>query len=80
MIILIEEPGNSNVVQQILLYARTSPISVFGYGCIYTVVKKPNARGQPAGVRQKSTVEAPQRLNAENLTLAYLVGLFEGDG
>ena len=77
---LREEPDNSDVVQQILLYARTSPISVFGYGCVYTVVKKPKAWGQPAGVRQKSTVEAPQRLNAENLTLAYLVGLFEGDG
>ena len=80
LLLLLEEPDNSDVGQQILLYARTSPISVFGYACVYTVVKKPNARGQPAGVRQKSTVEAPQRLNAENLTLAYLVGLFEGDG
>ena len=80
MDLFIEEPDSSDVVQQILLNARISPISVFGYGCVYTAVKKPNAWGQPAGVRQKSTVEAPQRLNAENLTLAYLVGLFEGDG
>lgn len=43
-------------------------------------MKKLKARGQSAGVRELSTFEAPQRLNAENLKYAYLVGLFEGDG
>jgi LAGLIDADG endonuclease len=43
-------------------------------------VKKPKSRGQSAGVRELSTFEASQRLNAENLNYAYLVGLFEGDG
>ena len=33
-----------------------------------------------AGVRSIHTSEASQRLNAEDLTYAYLVGLFEGDG
>jgi hypothetical protein len=78
--LLIEEPGNSDVVQQILLNARIPPISVFGYVCVYTAVKKPKSWGQPAGVRGISTLEASQRLNAENLIHAYLVGLFEGDG
>lgn len=78
--LLIEEPDNSDVVQQILLNARIPPILVFGYVCVYIAVKKPNAWGQPAGVRSIHTIEASQRLNAENLTQAYLVGLFEGDG
>jgi hypothetical protein len=67
-------------VLKILLDARTLPILVFGYVYVYTDVKKPNAWEKPAGVRGISTLEAPQRLNAENLTQAYLVGLFEGDG
>ncbi len=78
--LLIEEPSNSDVAQQILLNARISPISVFGYDCVYIFVKKPKAWGQPAGVRHISTVEASQRLNAKNLSYAYIVGLFEGDG
>ena len=78
--LLLEEPNSSDVVQQILLNARISPISVFGYDCVYIFVKKPKAWGQPAGVRHTSTVEASQRLNAENLNHAYILGLFEGDG
>ena len=78
--LLIEEPNNSNVVQQILLIARISPIWVIGYDCVYIFVKKPKAWGQPAGVRHRSTVEASQRLNAGNLSYAYMVGLFEGGG
>lgn len=35
---------------------------------------------QSAGVRSISTSEASQRLHAEDLTYAYIVGLFEGDG
>ena len=78
--LLIEEPNNSDVVQQILLNAGISPIFVLGYVCIYINVKKPKSWGQSAGVRELSTLKASQRLNAENLKYAYLVGLFEGDG
>lgn len=78
--LLIEEPDNSDVFQQILLNARISPRLVFGYVCVYIAVKKPKAWGQPAGVRGINTLEASKRLNAKNLTHAYLVGLFEGDG
>ena len=78
--LLIEEPDNSDVVQQILLNARIPPTLVFGYSCVITAVKKPKARGEPAGVRGIYTFKASQRLNAENLTYAYIVGLFEGDG
>jgi ubiquinol-cytochrome c reductase cytochrome b subunit len=63
-----------------LLNAGISP-KVLGYVCfINKTVKKPKSRGQSAGVRELSTLEASQRLNAENLNYAYLVGLFEGDG
>jgi hypothetical protein len=79
--LLIEEPDNSDVVQQILLNAGISPIIVLGYVCVICIdVKKPKSRGQSAGVRELSTLKASQRLNAENLKYAYLVGLFEGDG
>ncbi|EYE89920.1 LAGLIDADG family homing endonuclease [Aspergillus ruber CBS 135680] len=37
-------------------------------------------RGKSAGVRSIHTSEASQRLHAGDLTYAYLVGLFEGDG
>lgn len=78
---LIEEPNNSDVVQQILLNAGISSILVLGYVHIVNMnVKKPKSRGQSAGVRKFSTFEASQRLNAKNLNYAYLVGLFEGDG
>ena len=63
-----------------MLNARISPILVFGYVCVYTAVKKPNAWGQLAGVRGINTLEASQRLDAKDLTLAYLVGLFDGGG
>jgi ubiquinol-cytochrome c reductase cytochrome b subunit len=36
--------------------------------------------GQSAGVRSIHTSEASQRLYVGDLTYAYLVGLFEGDG
>lgn len=64
-----------------MLNAGISPILVLGYVCVANInVKKPKSRGQSAGVRELSTLEASQRLNAENLNYAYLVGLFEGDG
>ena len=37
-------------------------------------------RGKSAGVRSIHTSEASQRLDAGDLSYAYLVGLFEGDG
>lgn len=77
---VIEEPNNYNVIQQILLNAGISPIFVSGYGCVNINVKKPESRGRSAGVRELSTLEASQRLNAEDLNYGYLVGLFEGDG
>ena len=52
---------------QILLNARISLILVFGYVCVYIAVKKPNTWGQPAGVRDISTLEAFQRLNTKIL-------------
>lgn len=35
---------------------------------------------KPAGVKSLYTSVASQRLHAGDLTYAYLVGLFEGDG
>lgn len=79
--LLIKEPNNSDVVQQILLNAEISPILVLGYVYLFKVgVKKPKSRGQSAGVKELSTLEASQRLHAKNLNYAYLVGLFEGEG
>ena len=79
--LIIEEPNNSDVVEQILLNAGITPIFVLGYLCVVNIsVKKPKSRGESAGVRELSILEASQRLNAENLSYAYLVGLFEGDG
>lgn len=77
--LLFEEPNNRNVIKKILLNAGISPI-VLEYACINTNVKKSKSRGQSAGVRKVYTSEASQRLNAENLNHAYMVGLFEGDG
>lgn len=86
---MIGETNNSDVVQQILLIAGIPPISVFRYDWFYfnkkikkinSTVKKLKSWGQSAGVRCISTIEASQRLNAENLIYAYMVGLFEGDG
>jgi LAGLIDADG endonuclease len=44
------------------------------------IVKKLITMKKPAGIRNKSYLEVPQRLNAGDLTFAYLVGLIEGDG
>ncbi len=83
IITLIEEPYNSNVVMQILLIAGI-PLNlkvIYDYTInVHLAVKSITIKGQPAGVREISTLEASQRLNAGNLTYAYLVGLIEGDG
>lgn len=92
--LIIEEPFNSDVVIIILLNAGISLfICVFiknqtkefqvGYVNLHRLnnVKKPTTQGKSAGVtRNKFTLEASQRLNAGNLSYAYLVGLIEGDG
>lgn len=85
--LLIEEPYNSDVVSQILLIAGISPNLevvydyIFLFSNIHIGVKITTTRGQPAGVRSKYTCsESSQRLNAGDLTYAFLVGLIEGDG
>ena len=70
---------------KILLNAGTSPNLGFAYYLILIFisiiyVKIAKTWRQSAGVRSIHTSEASQRLHAEDLTYAYLVGLFEGDG
>jgi hypothetical protein len=69
---------------KILLNAGKSPTLGFAYGLFLIMsiisVKIAMTWRQSAGVRSISTSEASQRLHAEDLTYAYLVGLFEGDG
>jgi hypothetical protein len=70
---------------KILLNAGKSPNLGFAYGLflifISTIcVKIAMTWRQSAGVRSLHTSEASQRLHAGDLTYAYLVGLFEGDG
>lgn len=80
-----DEPHCGNVVLKILLNAGTSPNLGFAYylflifiSIIYVEIAM--TRRKSAGVRSIHTSEASQRLHADNLTYAYLVGLFEGDG
>nr|YP_010121847.1 LAGLIDADG endonuclease [Monilinia fructicola]QRF72223.1 LAGLIDADG endonuclease [Monilinia fructicola]QYB19395.1 LAGLIDADG endonuclease [Monilinia fructicola] len=82
---MTDEPHYGNVVLKILLNAGTSPNLGFAYylflifiSIIYVEIAM--TRRQSAGVRSIHTSEASQRLHAEDLTYAYLVGLFEGDG
>ena len=81
----IDEPHYGDVVLKILLNAGTSPSLGFAYGLFLviisiTTVKIAMTWRKPAGVRSLHTLEASQRLHAGDLTYAYLVGLFEGDG
>jgi hypothetical protein len=77
----IEEPDYSNIIMQILLIARITPNLEIGYINFNNFnVKKPITRSKPAEIRNKSYFEVSQRLNAEDLSYAYLVGLIEGDG
>lgn len=80
-----DEPHCGDVVLKILLNAGKFPILGFAYvicmGFIPILyVKIAMTRRLSAGVRSISTSEASQRLHAEDLIYAYLVGLFEGDG
>ena len=70
---------------KILLNAGTSPNLGFAYDLLFLLISTINVkiamtRGKSAGVRSLHTSEASQRLHAGDLTYAYLVGLFEGDG
>ena len=70
---------------KILLNARKSSNIGFAYDLFLIFipiifVKIAMTWRQPAGVRSLHTSQASQRLHAGDLTYAYLVGLFEGDG
>jgi ubiquinol-cytochrome c reductase cytochrome b subunit len=70
---------------KILLNAGKSPYLGFAYDLFLILTTIINVKiamtwGQSAGVRSIHTSEASQRLHAEDLSYAYLVGLFEGDG
>ena len=83
IILLIEEPYNNYFVFKILFIAGISLILEVIYVFTFNVllgVKKITTKGQSAGVRYISNIKASQRLNAGNLSYAYLVGLIEGDG
>jgi len=72
-------------VLKILLNAGKSPNIGFAYDLFWILisiiyVKIAMTWRQSAGVRGLHTSEASQRLNAGDLTYAYLIGLFEGDG
>ncbi len=77
-------PQYENILLKILLNAGKSPILGFAYGLFLIMsiisVKIAMTWRQSAGVRSISTSEASQRLHVEDLTYAYIVGLFEGDG
>lgn len=77
-------PQYGNILLKILLNAGKSPILGFAYGLFLIMsiisVKIAMTWRQSAGVRSISTSETSQRLHAEDLTYAYIVGLFEGDG
>lgn len=76
--------GYGNILLKILLNAGKSPILGFAYGLFLIMsiisVKIAMTWRQSAGVISISTWEASQRLHAEDLTYAYIVGLFEGVG
>ena len=78
------EPYCGDVILKILLNAGKSPNLGLAYDLFFIFiiiyVKIAITRGQSAGVRSLHTSEASQRLHAEDLVYAYIVGLFEGDG
>jgi len=83
----IDEPNYGDAVLKILLNAGTSPKLEIAYDLYFNLfsniyVKTAMTRGQSAEVLRRSitTSEASQRLHAEDLIYAYIVGLFEGDG
>uniref|UniRef100_UPI001D031D91 hypothetical protein n=1 Tax=Coccidioides immitis TaxID=5501 RepID=UPI001D031D91 len=80
-----EEPYYGDVVLKILLNAEKSLNIGFAYDLFLILISIINVKiakrwRQSAGVRSLHTSEASQRLHAGDLTYAYLVGLFEGEG
>lgn len=76
-----EEPYGSDTVLQILLVAGKRSLNEFRY--FYSSglsVKKLFSRTQPADIQRYYSNELSQRLNARDLSLAWLVGFIEGDG
>jgi LAGLIDADG endonuclease len=77
----LEEPNYSDIVIKIPLIAGITSNLGIGYDrTIDFFVKKPITRSQSAEIRNNSYFKVSQRLHAENLSYAYLVGLIEGDG
>ena len=76
-----EEPYGSDTVLQILLVAGKRSLNEFRY-CYSSglSVKKLFSRTQPADIQRYYSNEFSQRLNARDLSLAWLVGFIEGDG
>ena len=81
-------PQYGDMLLKILLNAGKSPILGFAYGLLLIIISIISVKiamtwRQSAGVlkrRSLSTLSASQRLHAGDLTYAYIVGLFEGDG
>nr|YP_010996231.1 LAGLIDADG endonuclease [Mucor indicus]WPA89403.1 LAGLIDADG endonuclease [Mucor indicus] len=78
-------PQDSDILLQILLIAGNSSTREVEYVSKNSIwnVKKSTTWGTSAVVKNYSSginFEATQRLNAEDLRFAYLVGLIEGDG
>lgn len=78
-------PRYGDLALKTLLNAGKSPTLEFAYGLFLInspiiSVRIAKTGRQSAGVRSISTSEASQRLHAGDLTYAYIVGLFEGDG
>lgn len=70
---------------KILLNSGTSLNSGFAYDLLFLLILTIDVKialtgGKSVGVISLHTLEASQRLHAGDLTYAYLVGLFEGDG
>lgn len=81
----LEEPYYYNVVLKNLYYAEKSTNLGFAYDLFFILtsiisVKIAMTCRLSAGVRSLHTSKASQRLHAGDLTYAYLVGLFEGEG
>lgn len=77
----LEEPNYSDIVIKIPLIAGITSNLGIGYDrTIDFFVKKPITRSQSAEIRNNSYFKVSQRLHAENLSYAYLVGLIEGNG
>ena len=80
-----DEPHYGDIMLKILLNAGTSPnlevvYDLFLILLLTIYVKITMTRRKSAGVRSLHTSQASQRLHAGDLTYAYLVGLFEGEG